>query len=193
MVHQPLDGEGSYDGILGFRLFRNLQLTLDYPHRTLELSADEISDPNSPDVRPLHMLQNVPTLSIAVGGMRVEAQIDTGGGGLCLPVSVAHALKFSGVVETIARGKTQVGAFLLQGGTMKGSIEMAGQVFNAPFVEISDSFPVANIGAAPLQGLAVSFDQRSKLVRFQAASRKQRVTQDRLLALAQTPANSRGY
>ncbi len=193
VVHQPIEGEGSYDGILGFQLFRNLQLTLDYPKRTLELSNEAISDPHSPDVRPLLSLHNVPMVNITVGDMQVEAQIDSGGLGLCLPVSVAHDLRFTGAVETIARGTSQVGAFLLQGGTLKGSIEMAGQVLNAPFVEISDSFPVANIGAVPLQGLAITFDQRNKLVRFRASSRKQHVSEGRMLALAQTPASSRGY
>lgn len=193
IVHQPLDSEGSYDGILGFQLFRNLQLTLDYPRRTLELSAAEISDPHSPGVEALRLFHNVPMIDITVGAIQVQAQIDSGGPDLCLPSSIAHKLKFIGAVVDVARGKSQVGEFLFQGGTMKGSIEMADQVFNAPFVEISDSFPVANIGAVPLQGLAVTFDQRSKLVRFQASSRKQRVTQAPMLALAQTPASSRGY
>jgi predicted aspartyl protease len=193
VVHQPLASEGSYDGILGFQLFRNLQLTLDYPRRTLELSTAELTDPHSPGVRPLLLYHNVPMVNITVGDMQVQAQIDSGGMGLCLPATVAHELKFSGAVETVARGNSQVGAFLLQGGTIKGRIELADQVFNAPFVEISESFPVANIGALPLQGLAVTFDQRNKLVRFQASSRKQRATQAPMLALAQTPVSSRGY
>jgi hypothetical protein len=165
-VHAALTSVGPYDGILGFRLFRDKLMTLDYPQRRLVLSdADSlrISDPN---VLPIHMSRLVPTVVLEIGNEPVEAQIDSGGQGLCVPESVAQSLKFEGSLDVVARGHTQVSTFPILGGTIKEEVEFAGHTFDKPFIEIIPNFPVADVGSGTLQDFVVSFDQKHCLARF---------------------------
>jgi hypothetical protein len=125
-----------------------------------------------------------------IGDEQVEAQIDTGGLGLSLPESVARELKFAGDVEVIGRGNTQVDTYLLRGGTMKGHIALAQYDFKEPFIEINSVFPVANLGALPLQDFAVTFDQRSKLLSFASRGRSHRIGRTPMQASSEGPAGS---
>jgi predicted aspartyl protease len=174
VVHSTVDHEGAYDGILGFALFRNVLLTLDFPHRRLELSQAVLS-PRSDEVVPMRLWQGVPALFLQLGDAQLEAQIDTGTTALSLPESVANTQKFRGGLEVYGRGSSQVQSWLLRGGTLKGSVEMAGYVFRNPFVEVSERFPVANLGTAPLQNFVLQFDQRSKLIGLRAENPSQRL------------------
>ena len=174
-VHAALPSLGSYDGILGFRLFRDKLMTLDYPQRRLVLSdADslQISDPN---VLPIRMWRLVPTVMLEIGNERVEAQIDSGGHGLCLPESVAQSLKFEGNLDVVARGHTQVSTFPILGGKIDEEVEFAGHTFDRPFIEIIPSFPVADVGSGTLQDFVVSFDQKHCLARFLSTKKTIRI------------------
>jgi predicted aspartyl protease len=167
-VHSALATIGPYDGILGFRLFRDKLMTLDYPQRRLLLSDGDSLQSSDPNVLPIQMSRSVPTVMLEIGDERVEAQIDSGGRGLCIPESVAQGLKFEGSLDVVARGHTQVSSFPILGGTMNGEVEFAGYTFSKPFIEIIPDFPVADVGAGTLQDFAVSFDQRHCLARFLA-------------------------
>jgi predicted aspartyl protease len=177
-VHSALATIGPYDGILGFRLFRDKLMTLDFPQRRLVLSEGDSLESSDPNVLPVQMSRTVPTVMLEIGDERVEAQIDSGGRGLCIPESVAQSLKFEGSLDVIARGHTQVSSFPILGGTMNGEVEFAGYTFNKPFIEIVPNFPVADVGAATLQDFAVSFDQRHCLARFVAARKTLRIASD---------------
>jgi aspartyl protease len=175
-VHEALTAMDSYDGILGFRLFRDKLLTLDYPQHRLLLSEGDSLQSGDPNVLPIEMSRSVPTVILAIGSAKVEAQIDSGGQGLCLPESIASSLKFAGRLDVIAHGHTQVSSFAIRGGTMQGQVEFAGHIFEKPFIEIVPIFPVADVGSAPLQDFAVSFDQRRSLVQFLAGKKTHRIS-----------------
>ncbi len=78
------------------------------------------------------------------------------------------------------RAQSQLSTFFLRGGVMKGELALGGQVFKKPFVEISGQIPVGNLGAAPLQDFAITFDQRRQLVRFQARKNTHRLLRSQL-------------
>lgn len=187
VVHPPLSAEGSYDGILGIQLFRGLLLTLDYPNRVLSLSRGALSTTEAGSV-PMRLVNGIPAIQLTLGDEKVEAQIDSGGTGLCLPATVAHDLHFSGGLSTLGQGRSQVGRFALQGGEMKGHIALAGFDFKNPFIEICSTFPIANFGAAALADFALTIDQQHNLVRFQSAQARHTLRRVESPSLAELPA-----
>ncbi len=155
--------------MLGFRLFRDKLLTLDYPNRRLILSSGALPPGAGPNVLPFRMNNGIPSVILAIDSAPVEAEIDSGGQGLSLPDSLAKKLRFEGSTAEIAHGQTQVSAFAVRGGVFQGEVTLAGFRFSHPFIEINPVLPMANLGSGALQDFAVTFDQRSRLVRFDSA------------------------
>ena len=169
MVHVPVAGLGSYDGVLGFSLFRNRILTVDFPRRCMELSTGGL-DAGDPDVLPFAMPRNVPVVALTIEGRSVPAQIDSGGGGINLPSSEASGMQLARRSEIKVKIETQVNTLYVRGGELKGELGLGHHVFRQPFVEISET-PVGNLGAASLQDFVLTFDQPNRLVRLAARSR----------------------
>jgi len=161
IVSAPLANCGGYDGILGFALFRNTMLTLDYPHKRLELSNASLSLQQG--AHPLALRQGVPVTHIQYGTTMLEAQIDTGGLGIDLPVSLAPEVKFVAGTRTAGAERTMVSGYTLHGGQLQGSIQFDKYLFAKPYVVLNPVFPIANIGALGLQGFVLRFDQRNLL------------------------------
>jgi len=177
MVHASLPSLGPYDGVLGFSLFRDTILTLDFPQRCLRLGDAGLPAGSDPNVLPFSTPRNVPVVALTIGEQRVLAQIDSGGGGINLPGSAASAVEFAAHTEVPVRAQSQLNNFFLRGGVMKGEVVLGGHVFRQPFVEIGDQIPVGNLGALSLQDFAITFDQGQRLVRFQAPGNVHRLNQ----------------
>jgi len=160
------DGDAVFDGILGFRLFRDQLLTLDFRRHKLLLSEGRLAGSRNSDVLPMRMRGGIPEVELTAGGAPFEAAIDSGGIDLSLTQEVARGLKFAAAPETVALGKTQVSSFPLLGGVLENAIRLDGHRFPQPFVEVNPLFPIANLGARAMQDFAVTFDQRSGLVEF---------------------------
>jgi hypothetical protein len=182
MVHEPLATLGPYDGVLGFALFRDSILTVDFPQRCLRLEDASLAEGHDPNVLPFSMPRNVPVVALTIGDRTVPAQIDTAGGGINLPESAAPAVEFARNTEVLVRAQSQLSTFFLRGGVLKGELALGGQIFKQPFVEISGQIPVGNLGAASLQDFAITFDQRQQLVRFQARKNTHRLLRSQLAA-----------
>jgi predicted aspartyl protease len=180
LVHRSLETVGSYDGILGFGLFKDMMLTLDYPQRCMELSEGDLAGAEGENVMPLMMTPIGPMTMLTVGDQAVMAVVDTGGGGLNLPESVAHKVEFDRCTEVVVREQTQVNTTYFHGGEMKGQLRLGGYVFKDPFVSIDSLVPFASIGSAPLQDFVVTFDQKHQLVRFEARKNAHRVERSQL-------------
>jgi predicted aspartyl protease len=170
MVHEPVAGLGSYDGVLGFSLFRNRLLTLDFPRRCMGLRTG-VLDAGDPDVLSFAMPRNVPVVALTIDGRSVPVQIDSGGGGINLPLNAASRVQFARKSEVQVKIETQVNTVYVRGGVLKGELGLGEHVFRQPFVEISETAPVGNLGAASLQDFVLTFDQANRLVRLQARSR----------------------
>lgn len=181
LVHQPLATLAPYDGVLGFALFRGTVLTLDFPRRCLRLGEPPLDEGSDENVLRFSMPRNVPVVPITIGGHTVLAQVDSGGGGINLPESVAAAVEFARNTEIEVRAQSQLGTFVLRGGVMKGELVLGGHVFNQPFVEIGSGLPVGNLGAASLKDFAITFDQEHRLVRFLAYKTTHRLCLSQLM------------
>ena len=89
-IRHKLYSEGeNCRGVLGFTLFKDYLLTLNFPERRLVLARGEIAQDGSGSVLPFRMPDGVPIVALRIDGKHVEAQIDSGGTGLSLPEVVA--------------------------------------------------------------------------------------------------------
>jgi predicted aspartyl protease len=179
MVHESVAGLGSYEGVLGFSLFRNYILTLDFPRRCMGLRTG-VLDAGDPDALPFVMPRNVPVVALTIEGRSVPAQIDSGGGGINLPITEASRVQFARQSEVQVRIETQVNTLHVRGGVLNGELGLGKHVFRQPFVEISDTAPVGNLGAASLQDFVITFDQANRLVRLEARIRIHRLMRGQL-------------
>ena len=175
LISQFPGADHDYDGILGFLLFRDKQLTLDYPHKKVLFSDEPIPSADVAQFTPFQIRQGIPIVTIRVNGQEADAVVDSGGFGIDLPENISGKLGFSGNIAILAKGQTAVSSFLVRGGTMIGEIGLDGYRFGSPFVEMSSIFPMASLGSTALRDFTITFDQRSKLLRLSAAKKDHRV------------------
>jgi hypothetical protein len=162
----PLPREGECDGLLGFPLFRDYLLTLDYPHQQLTLAPGTLAPDDTGSVLPFTTPNNIPTIDITVGSEKISADLDTRGMGLSLPEKFAAGLHYASDPVPVGRARTVSSEFEIKGAPLASDVHIAGFTFHNPFVEINPVMPSAALGSIPLHNFTVTFDQKNKLVRF---------------------------
>jgi len=173
------DGDSVLDGVLGFSLFKNQLLTLDYPRHRLTLQEGTLAGTNANGVMQMRMVHGIPVVEINVAGARIDAGIDSGGRGLSIPDSLISKLRFASSVDTVAFGRTQVSSFPLRGAVLDGAVELAGFRFEHPWLELNPIFSIANFGSSAMRDFIVTFDQRSKLIRFVSTAKTHHLAKTR--------------
>jgi hypothetical protein len=163
---------GSYQGVLGFTLFRDYLLTLDFPGRMVTLEPGNLTPDGGATVFPFRMPYGVPITLLQVDGHVVDAQLDSGGGGLTLPESLALHLKYRVEPQVFALGTSVSTRFLLRAGQMREDVRIGRYTFPHPFIEIHPAFPLANFGSPPMQCFSITFDQKNLLVRLDASRKR---------------------
>lgn len=181
--HSVSDADGYCQGLLGFLLFRNYLLTVDYPRQRMTLHTGALQPDGEQSVLPFRMPYGVPIVPMRLGAMQVEAQIDSGGSGFSVPESLVSRLKFASDPVAFASGQSLSTSFQVRAGKLASNLRLGTYTFKRPFVEINSAFPLANFGSCPLQYFALTFDQKNGLVSFKSAHTTFR--------LAATPASMR--
>ena len=167
-VHDLSNGDGYCQGLLGFPLFRDYLLTLDYPNRHMELSSGELAPDGGKSVLSFRMPDGIPVVSLAIGATHIDAQIDSGGAGLSLPLEMTYKLKFISGSNTLSNAQSLSTRFLVKGASLSEDVRLGAYTFRHPFIEINPAFPLANFGSCPLQNFSLTFDQKNNLVQFNA-------------------------
>ena len=158
---------GTCEGLLGFTLFRDYLLTLDFPDRLVTLSGGALAADGGKSVLPFRMPEGVPIAYLKVDGLQpVEAQLDSGGGGLVLPEKLAAHLKYDVDPVVFASGRSVSARFEMKAAKLASDVKLGRYTFTHPVVEIHPAFPLVNFGSPPMQIFAITFDQKNLLVRF---------------------------
>lgn len=160
-------GDGSCQGMLGFTLFRDFLLTLDYVNGRMILAQGELAPDGERSVLPFRMPDGVPIARLKIGNRDVEAQIDSGGAGLSLPERLIPQLRLSAEPEAFAKATSLSTRFEIKVAKLATDVHLGDITLDHPWVEINPAFPLANFGACPLQHFTVTFDQENKLVRLE--------------------------
>ena len=166
--HEITGEAGTCQGLLGFTLFRNYLLTLDFPNRQVLLAAGALAPDGGKTVLPFRMPDGVPIASLRVDGHSVEAQFDSGGGGLTLPEALAAHLKWEIEPIAFAWGQTLATRFEIKAARLATDVKVGKYTFDRPVVEIHPAFPLVNFGSPPMQSFAITFDQKNLLLRLAA-------------------------
>jgi Aspartyl protease len=159
-------GDGACQGMLGFTLFRDFLLTLDYVNGRMILTQGELTPDGEKSVLPFRMPDGVPIARLKIGGRDVEAQIDSGGAGLSLPEGLIPQLRLAAEPAVFANGVSLSTRFQIKVAKLAGDVQLGDITLDRPWVEINPAFPLANFGSCPLQHFIVTFDQENRLVRL---------------------------
>lgn len=170
--HSLPRGDGDCQGMLGFTLFRDVLLTLDYPNARLILSRGALTPDGEKSVLPFRMPDGVPIASLRIGGRPVEAQMDSGGAGLSLPEQLAASLKYSDGPEIFGKGESLSTRFQIRAGKLASDVHLGDFTLDRPWVEINPAFPLSNFGACPMQHFTITFDQQNRLMRLESAHKR---------------------
>jgi predicted aspartyl protease len=166
--HKVTGEAGTCDGLLGFTLFQDYLLTLDFPNRQILLTEGVLTPDGEKRVLPFRIQDGVPIATLRVNGQNVEAQFDSGGGGLTLSEELASHQKWEIAPIVFATGQTLTTRFDIKAGKLASDITVGKYTFTHPVVEIHSAFPLVNFGSPPMQNFAITFDQENLLMRLAA-------------------------
>ena len=164
--HTLPNGDGACQGMLGFTLFRDFLLTLDYVNGRLILADGVLTPDGEKSVLPFRMPDGVPIARLTIGSRQVDAQIDSGGAGLSLPERLIPQLRLSADPAVFGKGKSLSTRFEIKVARLAADVHLGDITLDQPWVEINPAFPLANFGSSPMQHFIVTFDQENKLLRF---------------------------
>ena len=165
VVHN-LYGDANCQGVLGFTLFEDYLLTLDFPGHRMTLTPGAIDRNGGGSVLPFEMPDGVPIVQIKIDGQQFGAQLDSGGTGLSVPEKDTKELKFEETPMEFAKGESVSTRFQIRAARLESDIKLGRYTFTQAFVEIDSAFPLVNIGSTPLQHFVITFDQANELVRL---------------------------
>jgi predicted aspartyl protease len=168
-------GRSVFQGILGFDLFRDRLLTLDFRRHKLLLDKGNLPPAADANVIPFQSKNGIPVVTIIVNSQAIEAAIDTGATGVMLPESVAKTLQFVEPPTLLPRAETLVDQFDVRGARLTSDIRLATFDFEQPFVAISPAVPVVNLGADVFADFRVTFDEQSGHVRLESPQKRHRL------------------
>lgn len=165
-------GLGPIDGILGFHLFNEYLLTINYPARTITITRGELTPPDGKNIVSIISDDEDPEIEVTIGGQTTKALIDTGAmTSLAVPAEFAKGLKFTSEPQiTSWEGLTPIRSATLAGAVRLGEIEIAN-----PKTVIAGPLKDANIGVEILAKLAVTFDQKNARIRFERPAERKRL------------------
>jgi hypothetical protein len=158
------------DGVLGFPLFRETLLTLDYPGSRVLLQPARNAPLVPGTIIAFDDARKTPLITVRLGDRSLVALIDSGSDALFTlnPIGVAPQFVTGPIVGatvgTISGERTQMI------GRLGESLAIGDRVFQQPVVEITDE--LSAIGGGMLKYFSVTFDQLHDRVTFFRDSRE---------------------
>ncbi|MDB6093856.1 MAG: hypothetical protein JWM32_1418 [Verrucomicrobia bacterium] len=156
------------DGILGFPLFRETLLTLDYPHSRVVLQRRTGAAPIPGLAIAFNNDRKTPIIPVRLGDQTFAALIDSGSdASLSLnPVGLqpvfAVAPRPGAMVGTLTSDRAQ------QIGRLDSTLMIGNHALNKPVVDVTDE--LSSLGGGILKYFTVTFDQHRSQVTFQRDS-----------------------
>jgi hypothetical protein len=177
------------DGLLGFPLFREVLLTLDYPGSRVILRPARTAALTPGTAIAFDDARKTPVIHVGLGNRSIVALIDSGSDAGFSLNPVGLDAKFIYGPRAGAAVGTLAGDHPQQIGRQAETLAIGGYVFPQPIVDLTDE--LSAIGGAVLQHFAVTFDQQHDRVTFFRDSREPITTPSRRhagVSFSKTPA-----
>jgi hypothetical protein len=164
------------DGILGFALFSDYLLTLDYPAMQVRLTHEALAAANGADILNFDIENRVPIVELAIGKIKVPAHIDSGNfvAGFILPEEIVEQLQLLSQPVTVGTARSVSNRIELKQVQLRNSIRLGQFEFPQPTVQfpaLSDT----NLGFKILREFTLTFDQKNRRLKLE---RRTSVTRD---------------
>ena len=155
-------------GILGFALFTDYLLTLDYPAMQVRLARGPLPAANGADILNFEVDNRIPIIDLAVGRIRVRAHIDSGNfvAGFILPEEIVELLQLLSQPVVAGSARSVTNRIELRQVQLRDPIRIGRFTFTQPLV----SFPApseTNVGFPVLRAFVLTFDQKNRRVKFE--------------------------
>lgn len=150
------------DGILGFALFSDYLLTLDYPAMQVRLARGALPPANGADILNLEIENRVPMVELAIGKIKVPAHVDSGNfvAGFILPEEIVEQLQLLSQPVPVGSARSVNNRIELKQVQLRSSIRIGGFEYSQPtvtFPALSDT----NVGYKILREFTLTFDQKN--------------------------------
>ena len=158
------------DGILGFALFTDYLLTLDYPAMQVRL-ARGVLPPANGDILNFEIENRIPVIELAIGRIHVPAHIDSGNfvAGFILPEEIVEQLQLQSAAITVGGARSVTNRIQLKQVQLRDTIRLGRFEYPQPtiaFPALSDT----NIGFNVLRDFVITFDQKNRRMKLQRGS-----------------------
>jgi predicted aspartyl protease len=156
------------DGILGFGLFADYLLTLDFPARRVRLERGELPRADGAEVLSFESPRGVPVVELGVGTQKIKADVDTGNtvGAFVLPTALVEKLAIAGAPATVGRARTITSDVEIKEVRLKDAIRLGRFEFAEPTVVYPALGEGGNIGSRLFREFSLTFDQKNQSVRL---------------------------
>ena len=153
------------DGVLGFNVFANCLITMDYPAQTLEMRNGALPVADGATVFRYGLDNRSPTLEMTVGKTRMTMLLDTGAvQSIVLSEKDAAKLEFRSALKTGSQLWTfDTGKTHARVGRLAGDVVFGASRVKEPTVHVSGEDPPL-IGSDFLEDFVITFDQRNQTV-----------------------------
>lgn len=144
------------ENVIGLGLFGRMLVTLDFPKKELRLGMGSLPA-SGPHIISYTNAHGIPQIDIDVAGVTMKADVDSGSPAL-LNIPASTQVPFNGELRVVGRGRTVSNEFEIKAGEVKGDAKIAGWTLTNPTVDVTDIFPVVNLGSRFLREHVVMFD-----------------------------------
>ena len=166
MVVGAKEWDEEIDGIIGFNVFANCLLTMDYPKQQLILRHGELPPANGKDVFTYGLDKRSPTLEIVVGTERLNIIVDTGARqALIVTNAIASKFKFEKALTPGAILSTfHTAASQSMEGRLAQELEIGIHKIARTRVHVWDDVPV--MGSDLFKDFVLTFDQKNRTLKI---------------------------
>ena len=160
------------DGILGFALFSDYLLTLDYPAMQVRLARGTLPNANGGDILSFELENRIPVIEVAIGRIKVRAHVDSGNfvAGFILPEEIVEQLRLLSPPVTVGRARSVSNQIELKQAQLHDTIRLG----RFDFPQATITFPAlsdTNVGFKVLRDFTLTFDQRNQRMRLERVDR----------------------
>ncbi len=156
------------DGMLGFRLFEDHLLTLDFPGKRFYLEQGNLSKTDGKMILPMKRIQSLPAVEISIQTVKVDALIDTGNLArrLVIAAPLARTLIYTSYEGTVVSARSFCNDYKFSEAQLKSNIAIGNYHFSSPVILWSPDYIYNNLGSVFLKDFVITFDQKKNLVKI---------------------------